>query len=110
MFCFFLLLLLLLLLLVLLLVLVLLLLVLLLLLFLRLDLSLSLSVFSFAAFCCAPTSTQLVVCAAACKKIGPFPSRENSVGAEELCFVTRGSSLKLRCNMIWALLERLKQK
>jgi hypothetical protein len=107
MFCFFLLLLLLLLLLVL---VRLLLVLLLLLLFLRLDLSLSLSVFSFAAFCCAPTSTQLVVCAAACKKIGPFPSRENSVGAEELCFVTRGSSLKLRCNMIWALLERLKQK
>jgi hypothetical protein len=107
MFCFFLLLLVLL---VLLLVLVLLLLLLVLLLFLRLDLSLSLSVFSFAAFCCAPTSTQCVVCAAACKKIGPFPSRENSVGAEELCFVTRGSSLKLRCNMIWALSERLKQK
>jgi hypothetical protein len=107
MFCFFLLLLLLLLLLVL---VRLLLVLLLLLLFLRLDLSLSLSVFSFAAFCCAPTSTQLVVCAAACKKIGPFSSRENSVGAEELCFVTRGSSLKLRCNMIWALLERLKQK
>jgi hypothetical protein len=109
MFCFFLLLLLLL---VLLLVLVLLLSLLLplLLLFLRLDLSLSLSVFSFAAFCCAPTSTQFVVCAAACKKIGPFPSRENSVGAEELCFVTRGSSLKLRCNMVGALLERLKQK
>jgi hypothetical protein len=110
MFCFFLLLLLLLLLLLVLLLVLVLLLLVLLLLFLRLDLSLSLSVFSFAAFCCAPTSTQLVVCAAACKKIGPFPSRENSVGAEELCFVTRGSSLKLRCNMKWALLERLKQK
>jgi hypothetical protein len=107
MFCFFLLLLLLLLLV---LLLVLVLLLSLLLLFLRLDLSLLLSVFSFAAFCCAPTSTQFVVCAAACKKIGPSLSRENSVGAEELCFVTRGSSLKLRCNMVGALLERLKQK